>query len=264
MKMDVGSLRAVLHERTHHGVEVYLYRILKGKIEAPKEYGSQARYLLGIWKERRLPMDTPDILWCKLNIEAAEKLSKGEKVKIDAVLPKPFSEAELQTVKKLLFERRSIRQFKDKPVPESMIREILYAGLMSPQGCNVDSRRFIILRKPEDWKLVSSDLPVENCVMILILQDMRVYKTLRFDKRAPQNIFYDAASAADHICLMAHALGLGACWLTHGEETQVNIRKHFGLDEELVSRLHIIVGWPDESPIKSLRMSLDDSIIATD
>jgi nitroreductase len=144
-----------------------------------------------------------------------------------------------------------------------MIREILYAGLMSPQGCNVDSRRFLILRTPEEWKLVSSDLPVENCVMILVLQDTRVYKTLGFDKRAPQNMFYDAAAAADHICLMAHAFGLGACWLTHGEETQVKIRQHFGLDEGIVSRLHIIVGWPDEAPVKSLRMSLDDAIIET-
>ncbi len=263
MKMDVSSLRAILHERTHHGIEVYLYRILKGKMEKPKKYGAQARYLLNLWEERGLPTDTPDIQWCRWNIEAAEKLDRDERVDLGTRKPEPFTEDEMMTVKKLLYERRSIRQFRDEPVPESMIREVLYAGLMSPQGCNVDSRRFLILRTPEEWKLVSSDLPVENCVMILVLQDMRVYKTLRFDKRVPQNIFYDAAAAADHICLMAHALGLGACWLTHGEETQTKIRSHFNLHEDLVSRLHIIVGWPDEAPVKSLRMSLDDAIIET-
>ncbi len=263
MKMDVGSLRAVLHERTHHGIEVHLYRILKGKMEKPKEYGAQAKYILGLWEERGLPIDTPDIQWCKWNIEAAEKLNRGERVELETSKPEPFTDGEMLTVRKLLYGRRSIRQFRNKPVPESMLREILYAGLMSPQGCNVDSRRFLILRTPEEWKLVSSDLPVENCVMILVLQDTRVYKTLGFDKRAPQNMLYDAAAAADHICLMAHALGLGACWLTHGEETQVKIRQHFGLDEGIVSRLHIIVGWPDEAPVKSLRMSLDDAIIET-
>jgi nitroreductase len=60
---------------------------------------------------------------------------------------------------------------------------------------------------------------------------------------------------------MAHALGLGACWLTHGEETQKKIREHFGLPETFVSRCHIVLGWPDEAPIKSQRMSLDEAII---
>ena len=32
MEMDVDSLRAALHERTHHTIEIQLYRILKEKI----------------------------------------------------------------------------------------------------------------------------------------------------------------------------------------------------------------------------------------
>jgi len=118
-----------------------------------------------------------------------------------------------------------------------------------------------VLRDPEEWKLVRSDIPVENCVMIVVLQDMRMYKALRFDELVPQNIYYDAAAAADHICLMAHAYGLGACWLTHGEETQKRLREHFGLHDEMVSRNHIIVGWPDEAPVKSQRMKLEEAIL---
>jgi len=261
MEMDVDSLRGVLHERTHHTIEVMLYRILNGKLKKPPRFGFQAKMLLDIWRERGLPIDTPDIQWCMKNIDIAEKLNAGEEVHLGTELPKPFDEEEITTVKKLLYERRSIRQFAKKKIPEKMIRDILYAGLMSPQGCNVDSRRFIILRNPEEWKLVQSDIPIENCVMILVCQDMRVYKTLKFDEYVPQNIYFDAASAADHICLMAHALGLGACWLTHGEETQKRIREYFGLPETFVSRCHVIIGWPAEAPIKSQRMSLDDAII---
>jgi nitroreductase len=133
---------------------------------------------------------------------------------------------------------------------------------MSPQGCNVDSRRFILLRKPEEWKLVKSDIPIVNGVMILVCQDMLTYGALpNYAERAPQNIYFDAACAADHICLMAHAFGLGACWLTHGEETQKGIREYFGLIDTFVSRCHIILGWPDEAPIKSLRISLGDALI---
>jgi len=261
MNMDIAALRAILHERTHHTIEVLLYRILNGKLKKPPNLGYEAKAVLDVWKARGLPMDTPDLQWCVKNIEVAEKLNAGEAVELGTRLPKAFSEEELKTVRKLLYERRTIRQFADKPVPEEMIRELLYAGLMAPQGCNVDSRRFIVLRSPEEQKLIQSDIPIENAVMILVCQDMRVYQVLGFDKRVPQNIYYDAATAADHICLMASALGLGACWLTHGEETQKKIREYFGLPETFVSRLHIIVGWPDEAPIKSQRMSLDDAIV---
>jgi nitroreductase len=261
MNMDPDVLRAILHERTHHTIEVMIYAILNEKLKKPPNFGNQAKTLLETWKKRKLPTDAPDLQWCIRYVELADKLNGGEAVKLDTRLPQPFSKEEMETAKKLFYQRRSIRQFKAKPVPEGILREIMFAGLMAPQGCNICSTRFIVLRKPKEWKLVQSDIPIKNGVMIVILQDMRLYKALKFDEYVPHNVYYDAAAAADHICLMAHALGLGACWLTHGEETQKALRKHFGLPEHMVSRCHVIVGWPDEAPIKSERISLDEAII---
>jgi len=261
MSMDPPVLRAILHERTHHTIEVMIYAILNGKLKKPKDFGNQARRVLGIWRKRGLPTDAPDLQWCIEYVKMADKLNNGEPVALDAKLPEPFSKEEMQTVKKLFYERRSIRQFKNKQVPERTIRDIMFAGLMAPQGCNICSTRFIVLRKPNEWKLVQSDIPIKNGVMIVVCQDMRLYKALKFDQYVPHNIYYDAAASADHMCLMAHALGLGACWLTHGEETQKALRKHFRLPQHIVSRCHIIVGWPDEAPIKSKRISLDEAII---
>jgi nitroreductase len=196
-------------------------------------------------------------------VKLADRLNEGKPVTLDTKPPSPFSANEMKTVKKLLYERRSIRQFKDKHVSEKLTKEIMSAGLMAPHGCNVCATRFIVLRKPEEWKLVRSDIPVKSGVIIVVCQDMRLYKVLKFDEWVPQNIYYDAAAAADHMCLVAHALGLGACWLTHGEETQKALRKHFNLPEYIVSRCHIIVGWPDEAPIKSKRMRLGETVINT-
>lgn len=261
LAMDVGPLRSILHERTHHTIEVSLYRILNGKLKKPDNYGAQAKFVLGVWRERGLPIDTPDLKWCARYVEIADALNAGKKVKLDETLPEPFTKKEMQTIEKLLYGRRSIRQFTNKPVSDEIVRKVLYAGLMAPQGCNVDARRFIVLRKPEEWKLVLSDIPIEGGVMILVCEDMRTYQVLGFDKRAPQNYYFDVACAADHICLMAHALGLGAVWLTHGEETQKRIREHFGLPDTFFTRCHVVMGWPAEAPIKSLRMSLDDAIV---
>lgn len=264
MEVDPVILRALIHERTHHTIEVNMYRILAHKRGMPPNFGETAEFLMDIWKRRGLPTDAPDIKWALDYIGFARMLRTGGELELDTKLPEPFNDEEMRTVEKLIYERRSIRQFKDKSVPEGMVRKILYAGLMAPQGCNVGTTRFMVLRDPEEWKLVRSDIPIENCVMIVVCQDMRMYEVLRFDERVPQNIYYDAAAATDHICLMAHALGLGACWLTHGEETQKRLREFFGLPESFVSRCHIVVGWPDEAPIKSQRMDLDEVIIKKD
>ena len=261
MEVDPMVLRAIIHERTHHTIEVNMYRIMAGKRGMPPNFGEVAEFLLDVWKRRGLPTDAPDIQWCLNYIGFARMLRAGGDLDLGTKFPVPFTDEEMKAVDKLIFERRSIRQFKDKPVSDEMIQKILLAGLYAPHGCNVGCTRYLVLRDPEEWKLVRSDIPIENCVMIVVLQDMRMYKALRFDEYVPQNIYYDAGAAADHICLMAHAFGLGACWLTHGEETQRRLRAHFGLHDEMVSRNHIVVGWPDEAPVKSKRMKLDEALL---
>jgi hypothetical protein len=44
--MDVDSLRGILHERTHHTIEVKIYRILNGILKKPKNFGNQVKVLL--------------------------------------------------------------------------------------------------------------------------------------------------------------------------------------------------------------------------
>jgi len=235
--MPQDQLRAILHERTHHTIEVLIYRILKGRMEPPRGFGLVAERLLGLWRERGLPLDAPDIEWCAQLVEEAA------------------------TVERLIRGRKSIRQFKPEPIPMELVRRVLEAGLWAPQGCNVGATRFLVLTSPEEQRLVSSDIPLENCVMVVVLQEMAMYQTLGFDKMVPQNIYYDAAAVADHICLMAHCLGLGSCWLTHGEETQRRLREHFNLSPTMTSRLHIVLGWPDEETVKSGRMGLDEALL---
>ena len=261
MGMKPDDLRAIFHERNHHTVEVLIYRILNGTRKMPEDFGIVAEYLLGLWKKRGLPLDPPDIRWCIRYIDLATRMRKGEKVKLEPTPWERFTEKEVGTVERLIYGRKSIRQFKPEPVPDEMIRRILKAGLYAPHGCNVGCTRFLVLRDPEEQKLVRSDIPIENCVMIVVLQELSMYKTLRFDEYVPQNLYFDAGAAADHICLTAHALGLGSCWLTHGEETQKRLREHFNLSPTMTSRNHIIVGWPGEDTIKSERMSLDEAIL---
>jgi nitroreductase len=261
MSMKKDDLRAIFHERTHHTIEVYIYRILNGTHKMPEDFGKVAERLLGIWKERGFSLDPPDIRWCIKYIESAKRLREGKDPQLEITSGESFNEGEVETVERLIYGRKSIRQFKPEPIPDHMIRRILKAGLYAPHGCNVGCTRFLVLRNPKEQKLVSSDIPIENCVMIVVLQELSMYQTLRFDRAVPQNLYFDAGAAADHICLMVHALGLGSCWLTHGVETQNKLREHFNLSPTMTSRNHIIIGWPAEETLKSERMDLDEAIL---
>ncbi|MBD3171163.1 hypothetical protein GF326_01695 [Candidatus Bathyarchaeota archaeon] len=261
MNMKKADLRGILHERTHHTIEVYIYRILNGTHELPEDFGKVAERLLEIWEQRSYSTEPPDIQWCKKYIEAAKRLREGRPADLETTPWESFPEEEVETIERLIYGRKSIRQFKPEPVPDHMIRRILKAGLYAPHGCNVGCTRFLVLRDPEEQQLVSSDILIENCVMIVVLQELSMYNTLRFEKYVPQNLYYDAAAAADHICLMAHAIGLGSCWLTHGEETQKQLRAYFNLSPTMTSRNHIIIGWPDEETLKSERIHLDEAIL---
>ncbi len=52
---------------------------------------------------------------------------------------------EYTPTEKAVLERRSVRNFKDQPVPESLIRRILEAGRLSPSTGNCQPWRFIVV-----------------------------------------------------------------------------------------------------------------------
>lgn len=264
MNMDPTCLRALFRERIHHTIEVELYHILLGRKNMPGNFGMQAELILDVWKARGFPDDDEDFQWGKQYMGLASRMRAGEKVEIDEVLPEPFTEEEMAVVRKLLWGRRSIRDWVvGKPVPDDMIEQVLEAGRVAPTGCNLDVVRFIVIRDPEEAKMVWSDIstPMDQCVLIVICYDTRIYKAIGHDTLVPHNMLYDCAAAGDHMCLMAHALGLGAVWLSCTDKTAERFRKKYGLPEYIKQALHIAVGWTAIGSMKSLRMPLKEMII---
>jgi nitroreductase len=264
MKMDPVCLRALYRERVHHTIEVEIYPVLLGQKKLPKDFGLQTELILDVWKARGYPDEDEDFQWGKKYMELARKMRSGEKVEIEESLPVAFTAEEMAVVRKLIWERRSVRDWiPDKPVPEEMIAEILEAGRAAPTGCNLDIVRFIVIRDPQEAKMVWSEIPtpMDSCVLIVICYDTRVYETIGHDQLVPHNMLYDAAAAADHMCLMAHALGLGAVWLSCTEKTANRFQRKYGLPGYIKQALHIAVGWTAIGSVKSLRMPLSQMMI---
>jgi nitroreductase len=264
-------LGALLRERVHHNIEVPLYSLLQKKPFRPvPNFGLQAQLVYEAWKERGLPENRPDIEWVKQYIDIGEKVRRGETPDIpeeELATPEPFTEREMEVVRKLIWGRKSIRNWVDKPVPDEMIEQIMEAGRAAPVGCNLDAVRFVVLRTPEEKAMIWSDISTENAVVIVICFDKRVSETVGQDTMVPQNLGFDAAAAGDHMLLMAHALGLGGVWLSKTaksqftEDTGKKFKKAYGLPDYIDVALHIAVGWPASGIIKSKRIPLSDMIL---
>jgi nitroreductase len=265
MSMDPVCLRALFRERVHHTIEVDVYPILLGHKKARPHMGREPEIILDVWRKRGFPEDGADWEWGKKYITFAQKLREGVKIDFPGPAPTAFSDEEMETVKKLIWGRRSMRDWiPGKHIPEEKIEQILEAGRAAPTGCNLDIVRFIVIRNPEEAKMVWSDIPtpVDRCILIIVCYDKRVYKTIGHDRLVPHNQLLDCAAAADHMCLMAHALGLGAVWLTRTDKTALKFKEKFGLPDHFEPVLHIAVGWPAAGTMKSARMPLKEMIIS--
>jgi nitroreductase len=261
-------LVGVLRERIHHNIEVPLYPVLrKWKGKAIGSFGDQAQLAFDVWRERGLPENTPDIDWAKRYLAIAAKIRKGERPEVEAPLPEPFTAEEMRVVRKLIYERRSIRDWIDKPVSEEMIEQILEAGNMAPIGCNLGHLRFVVLTDPDEKKMIWSDIKTTDVpVIIVICHDTRIAEAVGQATAVPQNPGFDAAAAGDHMLLMAHALGLGGVWLSELKKTELTedtgeiFKERYGLPGHFEVDLHIAVGWTAIGSIKSKRPALRDLI----
>jgi nitroreductase len=266
--MDEVSLRGLLHERVHHAIEVPIYpTVLRWKGAPIAGFGLQAQAVYDVWKERQLPEDDEDILWVKRYLAIAQQVRRGEKPEFDETPSAPFTTEEMATVHKLIWGRRSARGgWADRAVPEEMILQILEAGRAAPIGCNLGEVRFIVLRPPDETKMIWSDVSTENAVIIVICYDTRPSRAVGQDRpeSVPQNRGYDCAAAGDHMLLMVHALGLSGVWLSRSERTAAQFKDRYGLPDHIDVAMHIAFGWPLMGTIKSARVPLDYMMIRKD
>ncbi|MCK4823820.1 nitroreductase family protein, partial [bacterium] len=72
-------------------------------------------------------------------------------------------------IEKAILTRRSVRNFKDKPVPESLIQRVLEAGRFAPSGGNCQPWKFIVIT---DKALIAE---IDNTSKTLLANLYRMY-----------------------------------------------------------------------------------------
>ncbi|MEM2904700.1 MAG: nitroreductase family protein [Candidatus Bathyarchaeia archaeon] len=138
--------------------------------------------------------------------------------------------------------RRSIRRFKNQPVPEEKLLKVLEAARLAPSAGNRQPWQFVVVRNPSRKRMIAQaadgqDFIAEAGAVIVALGDPAISK--RWYLRDPM-------IAVEHMVLEAVELGLGTCWIGAFDEAEVkNILK---IPESLSVVCILPVGLPDEAP----------------
>ena len=148
-----------------------------------------------------------------------------------------------------LMERRSIRKYDARPVPDEVLDAILAAGIHAPSGMNTQGVRLVAVRDPETVahlsRLNAAVMGATHdpfygapCVVI-VLADPEIYN----------GWVEDGALALGNMMNAAHALGLGSCWIHRAKQVFDSpegkaLLEKWGLPTHLRGVGNCILGYP--------------------
>jgi nitroreductase len=157
-------------------------------------------------------------------------------------------------------KRQSIRSYKDEPIKEDELREVLDAGRIAPSGCNKQPWTFVVVQdRVMIGKLVHAiggqDFVGKAAALVVACKDGIGY---HIGKRYDGGVI-DITIALDHMTLQAASIGIGTCWLGmyDGEE----VEQLLGIPAQNPVVAILAMGYPEgESGRKPRRKDLDSII----
>ena len=145
-----------------------------------------------------------------------------------------------------LLERRTIRFFRQEPVPEAELRKMLDAARRASCGANAQILRYMVIRDPELVEKVFYCTAYAGKVKPRRSPVWGVNAPLTFIAQlAPEGRGEaDAGAAVQSMEFAAHDSGLGSCWIGSFDHAKVN--ELLDPPEGLQVRYLLAVGYPAE------------------
>ena len=163
------------------------------------------------------------------------------------------------SVLKLIAKRGSIRRYKDKPIPENDLLNIIEAARLAQSAANRQPWQFIVVTDKEvreriadaaHWQDRPRQSSVETAGAIIVgLADPEI---------SANWFLVDLGIAIENMALTAWDLGIGSCWIGAFREDDVKTVLTIPKDLRVVSLLTL--GYADEKPREKNRKPLEEII----
>lgn len=171
---------------------------------------------------------------------------------------------------KLIFNRRSIRNYQPEQIEDRELRSILNAGKYAPSAGNGQPCHFTVLQKKDILLEISEicrDIFLKSGIKFFVKEaekeNFNVYYNaptviILSGNEKDRTIKFDCALALGNMFLAAESLGIGSCWIT-GIKTVLDtekgqeIKKNLGIPEGKSVIAAGAFGNKAESPIPAPR-----------
>jgi nitroreductase len=165
-------------------------------------------------------------------------------------------------VKDAIEKRKSIRKFKEKEVPDEVIKEVIDAARQAPSGHNLQSWHFVVVKSKENFlkfkeqKVFVRDWVYEAPVIIVCCSEKEAYSPNSIKEHEVSMPLINLSLASAFLVLRATELGLGTCFVAWADKEKV--KKILGIPDDIIVPYVIAMGYPDEEPESSGRKELDE------
>lgn len=163
---------------------------------------------------------------------------------------------------KEIFEHRSIRKYKSKEIPQSVLDSILEAAIRASNTGNMQVYSIIVTKSQEmKEKLAPSHfnqaMVKEAPVLLTFCADFNRFNKWCIQRKAKPGYdnflsfltaAIDAIIAAQNACLEAESHGLGICYLGTAIYNADKIIDILELPKGVVPVTAVTIGYPDETP----------------
>jgi nitroreductase len=263
---DAGFLEAVIRKDAHV-LEKEIKNLFQGRTEPinHKLICDRLKDRLVQWKEKKYKI-SDTIRWSEKILVEYENHLKSNWI-CELIGDAEDKKSSTDNLNSLIRERRSIRHWKSDKIKKDKIDQLIDAARWAPSSCNRQTWHFIVIKDQDIISKITKTIRggdpffAKAPLLIMVLIDFRPY-SLPEEK---YTIYQDAAAAIQNMLLMAHNLGLGACWASYTSDSNIIInermvRNALGIPDYFKIGGMVAVGRPDEDVCIISRRNIEDII----
>jgi len=154
-------------------------------------------------------------------------------------------------------QRRSIRNYADRPVENEKLNLILEAGRLAPSAANRQEWRFVVVKDPETRQKLMKAAKGQAFVGQAPVVIAACAETDNHVMSCGQLSYpIDVAISVDHMTLKAMEEGLGTCWV--GAFYEEEVKKILGIPDDIRVVELLILGYPADIPPPRPRLSMSE------